>query len=242
MTDRGNEEVYRCRRADKYSIYYRVHVQKLGWLGWTKNGADAGSTGCAYRIEALQIRMRIKGSSAPGSMANAYIKDQVHLNVPCVMQNPELPTGCESVALTNLLKCHGFSLSKTTIADHYMPYGTNIAINFVGNPHDSNGAGIYPPGIVVTANKFLKEKKSRLRAYDITGSSMDQLYQYLEKGYLVLVWGTTYMEMPHVSGYYVYKDKRYPWYREEYCMVLKGYNRRKGEILKVFIIIWNRSA
>lgn len=204
MTDQGNEEIYRCRRADKYSIYYRVHVQKLGWLGWTKNGVDAGSTGCAYRIEVLQIRMRIKGSSAPGSMANAYIKDQVHLNVPCVMQNPELPTGCESVALTNLLKYHGFSLSKTIIADHYMPYGTNIAINFVGNPHDSNGAGIYPPGIVVTANKFLKEKKSRLRAYDITGSSMDQLYQYLEK--------------------------RYPWYREEHCMVLKGYNRRKGEV------------
>ncbi|MGN0433822.1 MAG: C39 family peptidase [Bilifractor sp.] len=216
--------------AKYFDIYYRVHIQSYGWLGWTKNGADAGSTGCSYRIEALQVQLKLKGSSAPGSMANAYIKDQVHLNVPCVMQNPELPTGCESVALTNLLKYHGFSLSKTTIADHYMPYGTNIAINFVGNPHNSNGAGIYPPGIVITANKYLQEKKSPLRAYDITGSSMDQLYRYLKQGYPVLVWGTIYMETPHVIGYYVYRDKKYPWYREEHCMVLKGCNYRTGEV------------
>lgn len=37
------------------------------------------------------------------------------------MQNPELPTGCESVALTNALNYYGFGLGKTVIADAYMP-------------------------------------------------------------------------------------------------------------------------
>ena len=36
-----------------YDIYYRVHVQKLGWLGWAKNGESAGTSGYDYRIEAI---------------------------------------------------------------------------------------------------------------------------------------------------------------------------------------------
>lgn len=26
---------------DKYDVYYRVHAQSYGWLGWAKNGAPA---------------------------------------------------------------------------------------------------------------------------------------------------------------------------------------------------------
>ena len=28
--------------AEKYDIYYRVHCQDDGWLGWAKNGEKAG--------------------------------------------------------------------------------------------------------------------------------------------------------------------------------------------------------
>ncbi|MGN0361642.1 MAG: C39 family peptidase [Bilifractor sp.] len=216
--------------AAYYDVYYRVHIQNYGWLGWAKNGEEAGSAGCSYRIEALQVVLRLKGNSAPGSTANAFVKDQVHLNVPCLMQNWELPTGCESVALTNALKYYGFSLSKTTIADHYMPYGNNVATSFVGNPHYSSGAGIYPPGIVTTANNYLKAKKSSLRAYDITGTSIQNLYKYLDESHPVLVWGTIYMSTPTITSYYYYNGRRYPWYPQEHCMVLKGYNKSTGQI------------
>ena len=216
--------------ANYYDVYYRAHIQNYGWLGWTCNGQSAGSSGCSYRMGALQVQLRIKGSGAPGSTANAFVKDQIRLNVPCVMQFPELPTGCESVALTNLLLYHGFRLGKTNIADNYLPYGSNYAVSFVGNPHSVNGAGVYPPGIVIAANRYLAAKGSSLRAYDITGSSMEQLYSYLDQGYPVLVWSTTGMASPHVTGHQSYGGRTYPWFSQEHCVVLKGYNRRTNTV------------
>lgn len=41
--------------ADKYNIWYRVHMQSLGWGAWVKNGNVAGTTGQKRRIEAVQI-------------------------------------------------------------------------------------------------------------------------------------------------------------------------------------------
>jgi lipoprotein-anchoring transpeptidase ErfK/SrfK len=58
--------------ASVYDIYYRVHVQNIGWMGWAKNGASAGTSGYSYRIEAIQIKLQRKGTAAPGSTANAF--------------------------------------------------------------------------------------------------------------------------------------------------------------------------
>ncbi|MBQ3848188.1 MAG: hypothetical protein II748_04985, partial [Clostridia bacterium] len=29
--------------AEEYDVIYRAHVQKIGWMGWVKNGATAGT-------------------------------------------------------------------------------------------------------------------------------------------------------------------------------------------------------
>lgn len=58
--------------ANKYDIYYRVHVQNYGWMGWAKNGESAGTQGYSYRLEAIQIQLVEKGGDAPGSTANAF--------------------------------------------------------------------------------------------------------------------------------------------------------------------------
>ena len=55
--------------AEKYDVYYRVHVQTYGWLDWAKNGATTGSMNYSKRIEAIQIVLVKKGESAP---ANNY--------------------------------------------------------------------------------------------------------------------------------------------------------------------------
>ena len=60
------------KMAEKYDIYYRVHAQEFGWLGWAKNGASAGTQGYSYRLEGIQIKLVKKGSAAPGSTANAF--------------------------------------------------------------------------------------------------------------------------------------------------------------------------
>lgn len=63
------------------------------------------------------------------------------MNVPCYNQFPELPTGCESVALTNLLNYYGFGLAKTTITSSYLPLtsGGNFVTAFSGNPFTGTG-------------------------------------------------------------------------------------------------------
>ncbi|MBS1672479.1 MAG: CotH kinase family protein [Actinobacteria bacterium] len=51
--------------AATYDISYRVHVATLGWQGWVTNGAQAGTTGRALGIEAIQIRLLIKPGATP---------------------------------------------------------------------------------------------------------------------------------------------------------------------------------
>ena len=53
--------------AKKYDIYYRVHVQNIGWTDWAKNGASCGSEGKSLRMEAMEVVLVSKGDKAPGS-------------------------------------------------------------------------------------------------------------------------------------------------------------------------------
>ena len=50
---------------EKYDVYYRVHAQTYGWLGWSKNGAPAGTAGMAKRLEGIQIVLVPKNGAAP---------------------------------------------------------------------------------------------------------------------------------------------------------------------------------
>ncbi|WP_425955225.1 hypothetical protein [Xylanimonas sp. McL0601] len=51
--------------AKHYDIYYRTHAQNFGWLGWAKNGAQSGTAGYGYRLEAVDVRLVAKGDPAP---------------------------------------------------------------------------------------------------------------------------------------------------------------------------------
>lgn len=59
--------------AAKYcDVWYRVHVSNMGWLGWTRNGCDAGTEIRSNAIEAIQVVVKLKGSSAPGSTIKPF--------------------------------------------------------------------------------------------------------------------------------------------------------------------------
>ena len=53
--------------AEYYDIYYRVHAQDVGWMGWAANGADAGTAGYARRLEGIQVVLVAKGAAAPAA-------------------------------------------------------------------------------------------------------------------------------------------------------------------------------
>ena len=66
---------------EKYAdIYYRTHVSNYGWLGWAKNGQAAGTTKCSYKLQAIQIKIVPKGTTAPGSNSN-YYKDTKYIRM-----------------------------------------------------------------------------------------------------------------------------------------------------------------
>lgn len=58
--------------AKKYDVYYRAYCQTYGWLDWAKNGATAGTSEEAKRIEAIQIKLVAKNGTAPGKTTTPY--------------------------------------------------------------------------------------------------------------------------------------------------------------------------
>ena len=152
-----------------------------------------------------------------------YVKE-----VPRLLQKPELPTGCESVSLTIVLKAMGYDLEKTEIADKYLPRGTDLATTYVGDPHSVSGAGCFPPAIVKTANDYLRENKDTRTAHNITGTSMDDLCIYLDNGSPVILWTTCDMRYPaHMGSVSTFRGRAYEWYSGEHCVVLYGYDKEK---------------
>lgn len=57
-----------------FDIWYRCHVQNVGWMDWAKNGAMAGTEGFGLRMEAMEIVLLPSGSPAPGPTKDAYRK------------------------------------------------------------------------------------------------------------------------------------------------------------------------
>lgn len=171
-----------------------------------------------------------------------YIRSHLGIYIPyadvwtaCFFQYPELPTGCEAVALTNALSHYGFSLSKYTIVDHYLPFSTwDFVSCYVGDPYINYGAwnSCCAPALVRAANDYLYDADSSLRAYEITGTSFNDLYTYIERGYPVVVWNTIGMEGPGgVWASQDYNGHTYSLYSGTHTVVLRGFDREQGTVM-----------
>ncbi|MBQ8319094.1 MAG: C39 family peptidase [Lachnospiraceae bacterium] len=157
---------------------------------------------------------------------------QASIELELVYQHPELPTGCESVALTMLLKYYGFDLDKTTIASEYLIYSSNFVEGFIGSPFTQGGAGIYSPGLTRTANKYLNAQESELNAINVTDSTPEELYRYVSEDTPVVIWNTVYNLPNNPTGNVVkWGEKEYVWDRCEHCMVLSGYDLERNVVI-----------
>ena len=153
--------------------------------------------------------------------------EKVTLGVPCYMQMPQLPTGCEAVALTNAIRYWGYSVSKTEIARNWMPRGEDGVYNFIGNPFDWDGWIICAPGITDTANDYLNSKGIPLNARNITGTTLAELREYLDQGYPVVIWITEGLMSPTDAEY----RHGYPLRGNNHAVVLSGYDPATGDYL-----------
>lgn len=162
------------------------------------------------------------------------LMESMYLEVPEILQNPELPTGCESVALTMALMFEGFELEKTTIADDYLIYNCeddNMAIGYIGDPYSDSGAGCFAPAIAASAMSFFWDQRCDYSAYDVSGSTLEELFAYVAAGKPVIIWGTMYMAEPEFTEEVTeYNGKVYRWYKQEHCMVLSGYDLKNQTV------------
>lgn len=190
-----------------------------------ENARVATADEAATVDETRSVITKIKQLSLESILAKPLQHQKARLDVDELLQNPELPTGCESVALTIALRYCGFSLDKTEFADHYLSYGSNIMDDYVGDPYTYYGAGIYPPGLTENANAFLVLRHSGHRAFNTMGTELKDLYKLIDAGFPVVVWTTLYGDSPTMTDYsYTYDGEEYYWFDNEHCVVLCGYD------------------
>ncbi len=176
----------------------------------------------------------------PETVLAGLEKDKVFHEVKTVLQNPELPHGCEVTGLTALLSYYGISVDKCELADKWLPKGawgqTDFREAFVGNPRKRvASAGCFAPVIANTANRYLAEgnlsvklgARNGLTAISKEGVSFEELLTMVQEA-PVLAWTTMDLQTPYIAQVWEVDGEELYWQNLEHCVVLTGYDTEKG--------------
>ena len=177
-------------------------------------------------------------------------KQKVFHEVDTVLQNPELPHGCEVTGLAMLLSYYDISADKCELAEKWLPKGTwgqtDFRKAFVGDPGKKvASAGCFATVIADTANRYLKEGKpsavnvgnkhtpetavaaGNLTAVANEDVSFEELLAMVEEA-PVLAWTTMNLEAPYIAQVWEVDGEELYWQNYEHCVVLTGYDAEKG--------------
>lgn len=150
-------------------------------------------------------------------------------NYKALMQNPELPTGCEVTSLCGLLNYLGFDIDKVTLADEFMPMD-NVGVStmmhaYIGDPKSEEGFGCCAPVIVQTADDYFASLMSPCYAVDLTGRSLNELCYQVAQGRPVIAWSTIDLMVMPTEYYWDTIDGEEMWFNGlQHCMVIYGYD------------------
>jgi uncharacterized protein YvpB len=151
----------------------------------------------------------------------------VELAVDNIMQEPELPTGCEITALTIVLNYLGYDVDKLTMADKYLPQGevgkTHPDEAFIGNPRNSRSYGANAPVLIKAANAYFQDVSHTHNIYDVSTENFDSLLEYINDGFPVIIWATINMKASYPSTKWIINGEPFQWTAPFHCMVLIGY-------------------
>ena len=159
----------------------------------------------------------------------------IYLPVPQILQNPELPNGCEITSLCEILNYLGFPADKCDLADHYLPrsekwYGTDPDLLYMGNPHlddasPETGYYCFAGPIVTAADRYLSERSSSFRAHDLTGASQEDLEHQLKAGRPFIFWASLHfddIQYDECGSYPLPGGRSHRVFRQLHCMVCRG--------------------
>lgn len=147
-----------------------------------------------------------------------------------ICQTPELPTGCEITSLTMVLRFYGFDADKEDLSDNYLQKGEVGTVDFhkkfEGDPRDEYSFGCYAPVIADTADLYLAEQGSSLRAELLNAPDPEDLFPYIDRQIPVIVWGTANCAPGKETVTWEVDGKELTWISPEHCMVMVGYDRK----------------
>ena len=156
------------------------------------------------------------------------------LEMETVMQNPELPTGCEITALTQTLNYYGFSADKVTMADVFLKTDTigYYTMNevYIGNPH-TDGFGCNAPVIVNAADDFFDYIGSDWYAVDLTGTPLEGVFYQIEQGRPTVIWTTMYQYETHAEYEFTLGCGEDFYFNPcQHCVTIFGYDMEEKKV------------
>ena len=216
-------------RAQVAVLLYQLH----------KVGLEEATVAVEKREDISLVALANKGISTLDSSfrLGELGTENVYIPINPLMQEPELPNGCEIVSLTALLNYFGYDVSKTTMADQYLPkqafrlidgkiYGPNPYIAYAGNPRSKKfGWYSFAPPIVEAADRYMATQTNKMKAINISGSSKEKILSLLNNGVPVVIWITLDLSKPTLNGHWYLNDtgQYYKAYTNLHVVVLNGY-------------------
>ena len=192
------------------------------------NRADKEETVRYQNDQVFDLDISIKeGEAFPNKYENPDYK--------ALLQNPELPTGCEVTSLCGLLNYLGFDIDKVTLADEFMPMD-NVGVStmmhaYIGDPKSEEGFGCSAPVIVQTADDYFESILSPCYAVDMTGRSLKELLYQVAQGRPVIVWSTIDLMIMPTEYVWDTVDGEEMWFNGlQHCMVIYGYDFDEGTL------------
>jgi uncharacterized protein YvpB len=160
-------------------------------------------------------------------------KRAVMLDVPLIIQNPELKYGCEVTSLTMVLQYAGVELGKMDLYnsvkkenDPLIRYKNDIvkwgnpAEGFVGDMTGKRaGYAVFDKPIEELANKFLPG-----RAVNLTGQDFESVLNHASKGFPVVVWTTGDYRLPDRWESWTHGSQTIKTPLDLHAVVLVGYD------------------
>lgn len=162
--------------------------------------------------------------------------NELNLDLPVLLQKPELPNGCEITALTSLLNFAGYTVDKVALSDGFLPkepfykkdnkvYGADPNVAFSGDPKDPGGWFVYAAPTVKAGKEYINSVSGKHDVLDLTGSTEETIMSYVKEGIPIAIWATTDMNVANFG---------YGWYLKEndtffnaatnlHCMVIYGF-------------------
>lgn len=224
--------------GNKYNLYNNVKAvdERFGEVNFTVDDSSVkydvpGNYKIKYHAEDKLGNKTIKYRNITITEKDITYKID---NFPTYYQYHDYPNGCESSALYNLLRFYKINVSMSQIVNalrkgdgpHYedgIYYGGNPEIEFVGDPADEHGYGVYQKPIIEVANKF----KSGM--VDYTGHSLDDVLQIVKKGIPVQIWASVNMQNTDICTNWIYKPtgEKINWICKLHSVVVIGYNKNK---------------